>query len=255
MLILLLISTLASLTVSFVLGLRLLRLASRTRELPEVLMGSAFLLAGVVGYILMLIGAGGAKAMPPATAESFFFAGYALISIGVVLTYLFIWRVFRPRSGLSRVCVILAAIATLVTAHPIALPGMQQEGFEIPGILGSALFWLGHALRVGVGLWGTIEAGSYYLTLRRRLRLGLADPVVANRILLWTIASVGGAAIFLSTAVSNATGSDMEEVMGTSQILVISTVTFLVAGCQWFAFLPPDRYRAWLARRAEPAAS
>jgi hypothetical protein len=260
MIILLLISTLASLTASLVLGVRLLRLATRTRELPEAFMGSAFLLAGVVGYILMLIGAAGGKAMPPALAEKFFFSGYGLISLGVVLTYLFIWRVFRPASGVAKIFVIFAAIATLVTAHPIALPGMQEQGARIPGFWGVALFWLGHSLRIGVGLWGTIEAGGYYLALRRRLRLGLADPIVANRILLWTIASIGGAVIFLSTAIANATavsdatGGAMEEVMGIGQILVISSVAFIVAGCQWFAFLPPRRYLAWLARRAEGVA-
>jgi hypothetical protein len=110
-----------------------------------------------------------------------------------------------------------------------------------------------HALRVGAGIWGTLEAGHYYLALRRRLRLGLADPVVANRILLFTFASIGGAVIFSSTAVANAGGRSMEEVMGTAQIVLISTTTFVVAGCQWFAFLPPRRYQAWLSGKAVSA--
>ena len=48
------IATIASLTVSAVLAVRLLRLAQRTRERPEFAIGLAFLVAGVIGYSLML---------------------------------------------------------------------------------------------------------------------------------------------------------------------------------------------------------
>lgn len=251
MLALLGISTLASLVASSVLGVRLLRLASRTRELPEALMGTAFLVSGVIGYVVMLVGVGGAKAMPPETSEAFFLAGYALISFGVILHYTFIWKVFRPTSSLTRAAVVVAAVAIAGTSHPIALPSLS--GGAAPGSptegLSAFAFWLGHALRMGGGLWGTFEAGTYYLSLRRRMRLGLADPIVANRILLWTFAAVGGAVIFGATAISNVSGGSVDEVMGTAEILLVSTVTFMVAGCQWFAFLPPRRYLAWLGRR------
>ena len=34
-----------------------------------------------------------------------------------------------------------------------------------------------------------MEAGRYYLLMKRRTRLGLADPVVTDRFLLWTFAA------------------------------------------------------------------
>ena len=52
---LLLLATLLSLTASLVLGVRLLRLAARTREFPELAIGSSFILAGVIGYAVLLV--------------------------------------------------------------------------------------------------------------------------------------------------------------------------------------------------------
>ena len=56
MLVWLALSTVASLLASLVLGVRLLRLAVRTGQAPELAMGASFLFAGVIGYALMMIG-------------------------------------------------------------------------------------------------------------------------------------------------------------------------------------------------------
>jgi hypothetical protein len=253
MLALLGISTLASLVASAVLGVRLLRLARRTGEAPELIMGSAFLSAGVLGYVLMLIGTGGAQAMPEAVAMRFFFAGYLAISGGVILTYLFVWRVFRPSSTLARILVGIVCPIVAVTGLPFALPTLGNIDAQ-PSGLSWAIFWLGHAVRIGAGAWGALEAGQYYLAMRKRLRLGLAEPVVANRIALWGVASLGAVIIFASTAVANSSGGSTGEVMSPGQILLISSVTLCVATCQWLAFLPPSWYVAWVNRRARAAA-
>jgi hypothetical protein len=253
MLALLGISTLASLVASAVLGFRLLRLARRTGELPELIIGSAFLGAGVVGYVLMLIGAGGAQVMPAELALRFFLAGYLAISGGVVLTYLFVWRVFRPSSKLARVFVGIVCPVVAVTGLPFALPTLGNVN-EQPHGLAMVVFWVGHAVRIGSGAWGALEAGHYYLAMRKRLRLGLAEPVVANRIALWGVASLGAVMSFASTAVANASNGSMEDVMSPGQILLISSVTLAVATCQWLAFLPPRWYLAWVERRAQAEA-
>jgi hypothetical protein len=46
-----LVATLVSLVTSGVLGVRLLRLARRTGELPELVIGASFLVAGVLGFL------------------------------------------------------------------------------------------------------------------------------------------------------------------------------------------------------------
>ncbi len=247
MLALLGISTLASLVASLVLGVRLLRLYRRTREVPELIMGSAFLSAGVVGYVFMLVGTGGAEQMPADVAEVSFLIGYGLISGGVILTYLFVWRVFRPTEGWARVLIGIACPLVAVTGLPIGLPTLGNSAALGPGEL--AVFWLGHAVRIACGVWGSLEGGRYWLAMRKRQRLGLADAVVTNRILLWAMAAVGSVVIFTSTAIANAGGTSMDTVMSPGIIVTISSVTFAVATCQWLAFLPPRWYLSWVARR------
>ena len=44
--------------------------------------------------------------------------------------------------------------------------------------------WLGWAGRTGAMLWVAIESFRYYGQQRRRLRIGLADPILSNRFLL-----------------------------------------------------------------------
>ncbi len=80
LLLFLLISTVASVVVSSVLGVRLLRLASRTRELPELTIGSSFILSGVIGYVVMLVGNPASGAMTVEMAERLLLIGYALWS-------------------------------------------------------------------------------------------------------------------------------------------------------------------------------
>lgn len=254
MLALLGISTLASLVASSVLGVRLLRMASRTRQVPEFLMGAALLGAGFFGYVFMLVGTGAGDALAPEVAHRVFLIGYAAISGGVILTYLFVWRVFEPTSVTARIFVGIVCPIVAVTGLPFALPAVDGSR-EAQAGLPLMIFWLGHSVRIGSGLWGFLEAGRYYTILRRRLRLGLADPVVTNRIALWALSSLGGMIIFASTAISNASGSSMKEVMSPGQILLISSVAFAVSACQWLAFLPPRRYRAWVSRRAGAIAS
>lgn len=254
MLILLGISTAASLVASAVLGVRLLRLARRTRQAPELLMGTAFLGAGVVGYVLMLIGTAPGEVLPAGTARLCFEIGYAAISGGVILNVLFVWRVFRPGSRVARVFVGLLCPVIAVTGLPFALPadGVAEAA---SGELSLAVFWLGHGVRITSGAWGSLEAARTHVALRRRLRLALADPVVANRVALFGLASLGSVLIFGSTAFANAPGASPGEVMSPGQILLISSVTLAVAVCQWLAFLPPRRYREWLNHRAGQAGS
>lgn len=250
MLALLGISTLASLVASLVLGIRLLRLARRTGELPELLIGSAFLGAGVFGYVCMLIGTGGVEAMGAERAQTFFLVGYSAISGGVILTYLFVWRVFRPTSMAARIAVGIVCPIVAVTGLPLALPGLGEGGGAQLAGLQLVVFWTGHAVRIGCGVWGAVEAAHLFVSMRRRMRLGLADPLVTNRIMLWGISSTAGAVIFISTAVTNTGGSGMQEVMAPAQIILISTVALVSTVSQWLAFMPPKRYAAWVGLRA-----
>jgi len=61
-------SSLASMAVSLVLGVRLLRLWGRTSELPELVIGASFLMACVLGYLATVLGNPGVPGVDPEAA-------------------------------------------------------------------------------------------------------------------------------------------------------------------------------------------
>jgi hypothetical protein len=241
-------SALASVAVSLVLGIRLLRLWSRSRQLPELAIGVSFLAAGVMGYIATVLGNPGTAGFPEVMAYRAMVSGIGLISVGVALTYLFVWKVFRPDTVWARELFWIASVTLLFTILPIS----GNEGVRAQV---SPITVIGDLARFGGGAWGAWESLRYFGLMRKRVRLGLAEPAVANRFLLWGIASLSTGTIFLvtSTAVrlslSPADGSVTPGVM-----TLISLLTLLTAVSQWLAFLPPVRYTRWIESRSVAAA-
>jgi hypothetical protein len=104
MLALLGISSLLGLAAALVLGIRLLRLAARTRGVPEFAMGASFLLGGFLGFLLILVGNPAAGlAISADLAEMLFRLGMSLLGLGVCFTYLSPGKPFTPvPPGLGR---------------------------------------------------------------------------------------------------------------------------------------------------------
>lgn len=248
MLALLGLSTLASVVVSLVLGVRLLRLWSRSRQLPELVIGASFLVAWVMGYIATVLGNPGTAGLPDAVAYPVMVSGIGLISIGVALNYFFVWKVFRPESGWAQGLFWIATPTLVLTIAPIS--GDPTAGAQV-----DAGTVIGDLVRFGGGAWGAYESLRYFGQMRKRMRLGLAEPAVTNRFLLWGVASLSTAAIFLTTstavrlALSPADGSVTPGVMS-----LISLLTVVTAVSQWLAFLPPARYTRWIESRSAVAA-
>jgi hypothetical protein len=244
MLALLLLATVASLVASCVLGARLLRLAARTREIPELAIGSSFVLAGVIGYVLMLAGNPATGAVTPEQALRLFTIGYMIIGLGVCCVYVFIWRTFRPTSVWAACLAALGVLLILWT---------NNDSIDPAGRF-SAVFWLGLLGRCGAGAWGAIEALRWWSLMRRRMQLGLADPVVTNRFLLWGLANGATFVVFLSTTLAPQEQTEAGSI-STTQILTISTLTLATAILQWLAFFPSQRYLGWLRQRAGEVAN
>lgn len=229
-------STLASLIVSLVLSIRLLRLWSRTRQLPELVIGLSFLSAGVLGYLATILGNPGAGGIDPELAQKITVVGISLISLGVSLNYLFVWQVFRPESRVARACFWIATILLAATVMPLG-------GGSITTQLDPVTL-LGDAVRMSAGIWGATESLRYYAMMRKRLRLGLAEPAVTNRFLLWGFATLTTSLIFLATsAVVRHHFSPMEGALTPGLMVVASLGTIVVATMQWLVFLPPAFYR------------
>lgn len=222
--------------VSLLLGVRLLALASRTRKLPELAIGLNFLVAGVLGYGL-LIAAESLKLFPGRLAGYGSFAGVVGICTGGLLIALFSRQVFRPESRAAGA--LLAGYALWVVLGIYGSWVLHVSHAEEP-----VGFWLGRwgpniALLFGYG-WSSFESLRYHLVLRRRARIGLGDPLVTERLLLWgvgTLALVGVALVHLLAQLAGRHELP-PSLLGASSLLILMT-----AVCEWLAFFPPARYR------------
>jgi DNA-binding IclR family transcriptional regulator len=130
----------------------------------------------------------------------------------------------------------------------LAGPGLAAAAFDNRG-LGFRLFQLHSGVLTA---WGAYEALRAWARLRRRERVGLADPVVCERVLLWGIASVASAIVGGTSTVAGFLGINFAATAFGAA--VIAPLGLTAAGAMWLAFLPPAAYLGRVRARALPAA-
>jgi hypothetical protein len=241
---------LAFVLASILLGIRLLRLAARTRQAPELCIGLALLLMGGLGYPLIMTARMAVRLGDPARVGLMAVA-VVLMGVGTFAVGVFNRRVFRPTEGWALGVVIAAGLSMLAClALQLWHPGLEAAAFHNRG-LGFRLFLLHSGILTA---WGACESLLAWSRLRRRLRLGLADPVVCERVLLWGIASVASAIVGLTSTVAGFLGINFAATaLGAA---VTAPLGLVAAGSMWLAFLPPAAYlRRVRARAAAPAAA
>lgn len=233
---------------SSVVGVRLLLLWRRTRELPELLIGLGVLGIGPVGFGFLTVGEL-CVAGAPGLARVLIGTGLAAMSVGSGAKYVFNWRVYHPQSGLLRAFV-GAACALLAVC---LVWEWQATGFRTLVRPGPSYF-LRISLQVGCLLWGSCEALNYWGRMRRRLRLGLADPVVANRFFLW---GFGAGAAGVGSAVGGLVQwwTDLPPVELPWVMLSSSLHGLAAAVAMWLAFVPNAWYTRMIRARAERRAA
>jgi len=153
------------------------------------------------------------------------------------------WRVFQRDQAWARglFLLLVAMLAIHSAVHIFATP----PGAPLYADLAS---WIGTAAQTGAFAWVSWEALRYCRMLRRRAALGLADPVVTNRIALWGVASGLIGFLFLLNPVAKAFAGIAAENLGL--LLLQSLVGLVVAVCVALAFFPPRAYLRWIAGRA-----
>jgi hypothetical protein len=224
------------LAVSLTVGTRLLLQARRTRKLPEFAMGLNFILAGFVGYAL-LVAAESLHLFPERLAGYGSFFGVSGISIGGALVCLFTQRVFRAESRVAQGVVVGITVwfGLAMVGAWILNVAKAQQGFGV---------WLGQ-WGVHLGLlasygWSTGESLRYYALMRRRVQAGIGDALVANRFLLWGVGTLATVLVTLLYAILQLFGHYQlpASLVGVSSLLVLVT-----AISEWLAFFPPRAYR------------
>lgn len=248
------VSQVAYLGAMLTLGVRLALLARRTRQLPEVLLAAHFLLCCTLGYALQ--GSGHALAIEPDASHALvailLSVGHGASVLGVASVLVFNYWVFRRGTRLGQ-GLLAVGIALLVVGYV----GYAASGGFWHGRPEGFWFWLLYSAFTASSVWTLSEPLLYFAALRKRLRLGLAEPLVADRFLLWGIGSVARFAMLAIGAFSI-----LRMAGEASDLAAIAAPTFLgsglagigVAVSYWLAFFPPREYVAFVARRARPRA-
>jgi len=222
--------------VSLVLGVRLLGMARRTRALPEFAIGLNFLLAGAIGYSL-LIAAESLRLLPDSLTGLGSFAGVTAISLGAIAIGVFSARVFHPGNG-------TALLAQLLLGGWLVLGIAGSWSLHVAGATEGAGAWLGRwAPNLGMLAaygWSSFEPLRYAAAMRRRAQIGLGDPLIADRMRLWGVGTGSIAGIALLHLVAQLFG---HYVLPASLVGVVSSLVLVTAVAEWLAFFPPRAYR------------
>lgn len=240
-------SILAFIGISWALGLRLLTLARSTRQAPELCMGASLLLIGGFGYPFAIL-----TNLPAVQGTIWGAIGFIACSwtvhCGVLATLQFVFRVFRADAPLVRAAMWGAGALLLVTAVAqarVALLGLPREQMMAANVL-PATGLLGMAVLAYA--WSAVESLRYFGLMRRRAKLGLADPVATHRFLLW---GISGAAMVIGAGANLAASIVTPlSVMHPLALLVTSVCGFTNSAALVLTFVPPARYLAWLRAQA-----
>lgn len=231
--------------VALVVGLRLLLLWLRTGQLPELLIGIGVLGIGPVGSGTFVL-AQELRDTAPDLHPWLVGVGSAAVMVGVFCKLVFNWRVYHPESVW-----IPPAVYAAGTVLAVLWVTDLFEDF-VHYVFVDWRFVLRSGLQIGALLWGSGEALRYWTLMRRRVRIGLSDPVVANRFLLWGLgAGAAGVGSAIGVAAQIATGGVRAQI---PWVLASSSGHGLVAAvCMWLAFVPLAAYRRLVTSRAAPA--
>jgi len=235
-------------------AVRLLSMAGRTRRTPEIWAGLYFF--GIsIGLPLRVLGHSLMVAEPALAADLNTF-GHLFFAAASCAMAVFTWRVFRADEAWAR-ALALATIATIVaTTASVLLTGSANAEQSISVALTNFA-------RVVPILWAFFESARYWRAMTRRARLGLADPVVTNRFLLWSVwtaalAVLPGMTLVLRllgfVAVSFGYGAQIAHAETHFVVLLVRMIFLLTAPVGALAlslsFFPPEQYLAFIRRRA-----
>jgi hypothetical protein len=245
-------ATLAFIAGSALVAFRLLGLARRTGQEPELLLGGAILCTAVLGYGVLITNLVLRGTTPPEQVSflSVFVtgAGRTLHAFGVTLFLVFVVHVFRRDEEWAKA---LGGFMLALLWGGLAYGAWNGSFRYEMAAVGQPGWWCEYAVIWTYSIWSAAESYRYWLAMRRRVAIGLADPLVANRFFLW-----GTGSVFTTCATWTASIpflfvlSDPEAVAAiTPPVRIVTAIAGIGSvSCSLFAFLPP----AWYKRMIEP---
>jgi len=222
-----------------ILAVRLLRIASQTRGMPELMMGLYLLLSPPCTSLLMRV-----DRFAPEYQRMLEIVATTGIGISSLFLCIFAWRVFRPNSTWARIPVVLYSAQFLWSFFMVSTGAIEVDD-PTRAITGRVTILL-------VYCWVFTECLLHHRMLARRLHLGLADPVVVNRFLLFAVWSgllgvLPGITLLLAFVMNaGGTADQMSSPLFTSVVRLTGILMYVSI---WLSFLPPRAYTDWLKRR------
>ncbi|MBW2542178.1 MAG: hypothetical protein JRF15_08810 [Deltaproteobacteria bacterium] len=95
-------------------------------------------------------------------------------------------------------------------------------------------------------IWCSVEGAMYYANMRKRARHGLADPIVTNRVLLWSCYAISGAItelLYMTGVAVGGSGGSYPFIFDAIMIVTTTAGALLIL----LAFFPPPAYLRWVA--------
>jgi hypothetical protein len=232
-------------------ALRLLLLWRRSRAAPELLVGLGFVAVAALGFPLMV--AGGVGRLPVGELSlPLVGLGVLVIALGLAALMAFTWRVFAPdRSWAAALAGASFAAAFVLAVGSVRTLAAAPE--ELDAVVAGSAWWM--ALRGAFEIWyawTAIASLAEYARARRRLAVGLSDPVVVNRFLLWGLMGAFQAANGVVAVALEAQGlSPMRDPV---PALVLAANGLAAGGLMLMTFMPPRGYLDLVRRHAAAAA-
>jgi len=239
-------SILVSTIVGTIVGIKLLLLASRTRQFPEFSVGAALFCYAAIAQPALLVSA---SLGPDLSHEH----QMVLLAIRLLAYYstlvglsAFAWQVFGAASRWRKALTVTLALTALFTAVLSYWASWNQLG--INGQVPLYARFSTSLQYVIMFAWMSVESLAYYRQMRKRQVLGLADVVVTNRFGVWGV-SAGASSVlvlcilFISLTRPDALGNDPLSAALVSATGVVSSVGW------WLSFMPPAAYLRWLRRQ------
>lgn len=228
---------------SVTIALRCLALGARSGGLPEFSIGFGFLIGAVVGYL------------PETIVLSTDWFNYAIeimvlsvtqvaIRFASISMIIFTLSVFRPTEWWARAgaAIIVAALVVSWVMFPLTRVYAESRA----DVIWYDVFAIARSLPL---LWGAVEALLHYRKAKRQCRLGLSNPIVANRFLLWGVGLGVMTLLMASTIFASLFGVDPA---ASHWVAAESLAGLTGAIALWLTFSPT---RGYLVRFGAPASS
>lgn len=219
-------------------GIRMLVLARRTHGMPELLLGLSLLLGGLIGASLEVFVMLRLPDLEPAFAGRLLLLAKLCGGLGITMHNLFIWKVFRPDDGWGAL-----GFGLLTALLAVGLFGHELSGSFATGKVVPLWFWIELVGRVAAPLWLSFEALRYWTLMRRRVVLGLGDPLLANRFLLYGTSALLSVTMMLTSVVGQTADPYGPTLVADIALLVLFASGVGASICYALAFFPPAAYR------------